>query len=224
MAITSDGKCVFCGEIFNKTMMSKHLKKCSVKTEKYLIKDENSIEKYYCISVCGAHNPEYWLYIDVQANSTLKALDAFLRKIWLECCGHFSSFEIDKQTFSISPDKEFGDRSMNIKLINILDVGTLFRHEYDFGSTTVLKLKVVSEFYANKRKKNVELLARNVAPFIKCTHCEKPATVVCCECIYDDAGWLCDDCSEKHECDEDMFLPVVNSPRVGVCAYEGGFE
>jgi hypothetical protein len=26
---------------------------------------------------------------------------------------------------------------------------------------------------------------------------------------------------EVHECDKDMFLPVVNCPRVGECAYTG---
>ena len=49
-----------------------------------------------------------------------------------------------------------------------------------------------------------------------------PATNICCHCIYDGDGWLCDACLDKHECGEEMFLPVVNSPRVGVCAFEGG--
>ncbi len=36
-----------------------------------------------------------------------------------------------------------------------------------------------------------------------------------------DAGWLCDSCAEDHKCGEDMLLPVVNSPRTGVCGYTG---
>ena len=47
------------------------------------------------------------------------------------------------------------------------------------------------------------------------------ATNVCVQCIYEDAEWLCNDCSEEHECGEDMMLPIVNSPRVGVCGYCG---
>lgn len=66
------------------------------------------------------------------------------------------------------------------------------------------------------------MLARNHPHEIECSYCGKPATHVCRECIYDDGGWLCDDCTEKHECGEEMLLPVVNSPRVGVCAYTGG--
>jgi hypothetical protein len=32
---------------------------------------------------------------------------------------------------------------------------------------------------------------------------------------------LCDDCAADHEHDEEMFLPVVNSPRIGMCGYSG---
>lgn len=34
-------------------------------------------------------------------------------------------------------------------------------------------------------------------------------------------GRLCDTCAESYECGEEMLLPVVNSPRVGMCAYDG---
>ena len=114
---------------------------------------------------------------------------------------------------------------MNTKLKNIFEPGMQFKYEYDFGSTTTLKLKVVSEFRGserNKKGKKVRLLARNNQPDIKCSHCGKPATNVCCECIYDDNGWFCDNCADNHKCGEDMLLPVVNSPRVGICAYNGG--
>ena len=44
---------------------------------------------------------------------------------------------------------------------------------------------------------------------------------VCTECVFDDGGWLCETCAVKHECGEEMLLPVVNSPRVGMCGYTG---
>lgn len=31
------------------------------------------------------------------------------------------------------------------------------------------------------------------------------------------------DFRKTHECGEDMLLPVVNSPRVGMCDYTGGY-
>ncbi|MCC7444704.1 MAG: hypothetical protein IT263_07720 [Saprospiraceae bacterium] len=221
MKKTTDGKCLFCDNFFSKQSMKKHLDKCEMKTSEYTSKNIEKAERYFCISVQDYYDPNYWLYIDMPSNSTMKALDNFLRSIWLECCGHASSFTVGNQTYSTIPDREFGDRSMNTKLDSVAGIGTLLRYEYDFGSTTTLKLKIISEFYANKRKNKVKLLARNIQPVIACSYCENPASYVCSHCIYDDTGWVCDDCADKHECGEEMLLPVVNSPRVGVCAYEG---
>lgn len=50
---------------------------------------------------------------------------------------------------------------------------------------------------------------------------EKPAVSICTECYWEGDGFLCEDCMEIHECGEDMQLPACNSPRMGVCAYEG---
>ncbi|NLD49032.1 MAG: hypothetical protein GX660_17880 [Clostridiaceae bacterium] len=101
----------------------------------------------------------------------------------MECCGHLSQFEINRQVYSSYADKDYGERSMNTKLENILDVGTQFKHAYDLGSTTYLKLKVVGEFKGKKRKKKTALLARNNPPVIECSCCGKPATNICCNCF-----------------------------------------
>lgn len=226
MGKSTEGKCLLCSKTFSGVSIRKHLDNCKIRTEAYVTEnaDRDKTEKYICIFIQGYENPDYWIYIDIPATSTLKVLDGFLRDIWLECCGHLSMFEINGQTFSSSPAKEYGDRNMNVKLENILDTSMQFKYEYDFGSTTTLKLKVVSEFYGEKSKKKIKLLARNDQPVIKCSYCEKQATKVCSECIYDDKGWVCDDHADTHECGEDMLLPVVNSPRIGVCAYSGGYD
>src|SRR5471032_2915093 len=63
----------------------------------------------------------------------------------------------------------------------------------------------------------VELLARNDAPQIVCDECGSLATAqICSECDSRGEGWLCEACAAKHECGEEMLLPVVNSPRAGV--------
>jgi hypothetical protein len=33
--------------------------------------------------------------------------------------------------------------------------------------------------------------------------------------------FFCDKCGKKHKSHDEMFLPVVNSPRMGVCGYTG---
>jgi len=152
----------------------------------------------------------YWMHLKALGSARLRDLDTLLRDTWLECCGHMSVFTNREEDFE-----------MGVKLKDILKPGLKLNYEYDFGSTTQLLLTVVSEIEGSIKKGQVEILARNEAPRIKCSHCEKPATTVCTECIYDNQGWLCGDCARKHDCDEEMFLPLVNSPRAGVCGYTG---
>lgn len=128
-------------------------------------------------------------------------------------------------------DDDFAE-DMDVALAEVLKVGDKFEHEYDFGSTTTLKLKVLSEregIVVGKNKKNyapVTLLARNEAPAVVCADCsKKPAKWICTNCNWGGGsgiGWVCDDCVRNHE--EDMILPVVNSPRAGVCGYTGDAE
>jgi hypothetical protein len=106
---------------------------------------------------------------------------------------------------------------------DILKPGMQFYHEYDFGTTTDLALKVQAEREAQASKKfGLQILARNNPPDIRCAGCHKEAaTVLCLECMWDGTGAFCKECASKHLRSHDMFLPVVNSPRVGMCGYTG---
>jgi hypothetical protein len=170
----------------------------------------------------GRYLPQYWLFLEAKADAGLKNLDGFLRDIWLECCGHMSSFQIGQTEYGEDPDGDMGLKSMKISLDKVLQVGTEFFHQYDFGSTTELALKVVSERQAHGKSKTITLLARNNPPIIACQLCGKQAAQICTECLWsDEISTFCDKCAESHECGDDMFLPIVNSPRVGVCGYTG---
>jgi len=218
--IQSKGTCQLCKTSFNKGGMTRHLKSCipkNIDSEGKRVRKR----KFFHIVVSGYYDLEYWMHLAIPVSTTLETFDGFLRGIWLECCGHLSAFEIDGVRYSESPMGEYNEKSMNKKMGALLTPGTTFQHEYDFGSTTVLGLKVVSEFDAKIKHNLIEILARNDAPEIVCDKCEKMAAQICTQCIYDEAGWLCDDCAKDHECGEEMMLPVVNSPRVGVCGYCG---
>ena len=222
MRKTTEGKCYYCKKVFNKTAIKKHLDSCDErkrlieKTEK---KNANG-ERCFCVSVEGFYIPAYWLYLDISSLATFRDLDEFLRDIWLECCGHLSAFEIKGIRYSSSPDRLYGEKHMSVDLTKILNVGIQFTYDYDFGTTTRLKLKVISECQRIKSDKKIELMARNLPPEIKCSYREENAKQVCVEC----KSWLCNKCVETHECDENMLLPVVNSPRVGQCGYTGSEE
>lgn len=220
---TSMGKCHLCGGTFDKSAMAKHLKSCKPKEgSESGSSGWGSREKdVFHLLVEDRYSPEYWMHVELPADAKLKVLDSFLRDIWLECCGHMSVFSIQGKNYSVADMGEFNDETMDARLSDVLRPGMKFSYEYDFGSTTYLVLKVISREQKQLKGKSVLVLARNDPPEIPCVSCGKPATKVCTECIYSDAGWLCDTCAAGHECGEEMLLPVVNSPRVGVCGYTG---
>jgi len=220
----STGKCNICGGVFNKAAMTGHLKSCRQVEIDSAASDRRpgrQKTKAFHLVVEGRDSPNYWMHLEVPANVTLEVLDGFLRQTWLECCGHMSAFTIEGTTYSVAPTAEFDDESMDAKLGDVIYAGMKFYHEYDFGTTTHLALKVVSEQESDIKARDIRVLARNEPPLISCVSCGKAATQVCTECLWSGKGWLCAACAAKHTCGDEMLLPVVNSPRVGMCAYTG---
>jgi predicted RNA-binding Zn-ribbon protein involved in translation (DUF1610 family) len=223
----TNGTCALCNRSFNKSAIKKHLESC---IQKHPPKKKSPFPfpvegKVFTILVEGSSfSHKYWLYLEVPSNSLLRRLDNFLRDTWVECCCHLSQFTIDGKRYVSELDEYFkglNDKSMNYPLEKVLSVGKKFSYEYDFGSTTRLNLKVVSKRKVEDADSSILLLARNEPPFITCASCGKKAIYICRVCGYSGEGWVCDDCASEHECGEDMLLPVVNSPRVGVCGYTG---
>ncbi len=116
------------------------------------------------------------------------------------------------------------DRSLGVPLGKVLKVGQKFSYEYDFGSTTELNLRVISEREGVVREGEegdpITILARNEPPIILCKVCGKPATQVAGGYYNVEGNAYCNKCARRSK-DADMMLPIVNSPRVGVCGYTG---
>jgi hypothetical protein len=225
VSITTKGRCRLCGREYSKAGMTRHLQTCGATDEAATGGKGRKIRpsRLLHLAVSGRYDPMYWMHLEAPADATLADLDDFLRVTWLECCGHLSAFTLGGVSHASSVDPEWGmdDQSMDVKLGRVLHVGDTFQHEYDFGSTTYLTLKTVGERTGPTRGKGIEILAQNEPPPIPCNKCGQLATHICSECSWSGEGWLCDQCGETHECGEDMLLPVVNSPRVGVCGYTG---
>lgn len=217
-----DGTCYPCNETYSKRGMTTHLNSCREAPA------DTEGEPFHLV-VEGQYRPSYWLHVDVSTGATLHALDRYLRDVWVECCGHLSAFTIDDDRYAVQPQPQFGERDMAVRLDEVLSEGLAFTYEYDFGTTSSLSLRIVDRGSGSPGETVTEqygtvpvrLLARNDPPDIPCGVCTDPASVVCG--IHNEAldGWLCEDCRGNHECEEDMFLPVVNSPRVGMCGYTG---
>jgi len=203
--------------------MTRHLKSCRQKNSAETVPEGQGLRKaeVFYLVVEGRYAPDYWMHLEVPANAKLEVLDIFLRDIWLECCGHMSMFSIQGQKYSVALMADFGDKSMKVRLDAVLSPGIKFEHEYDFGSTTHLKLKVVSQEQKQIKSRDIVILARNEPPSYPCMSCGKTSVHICTEYMWAGDGCLCEKCAAEHKCGEDMLLPVVNSPRVGVCGYTG---
>ena len=205
-------KCKLCNTEVSPKGIVRHFQSCLKKN--LLPGKEKTNQKLFYISAVSSGNPNYFLHLLVRGDATLKHIDKFLRQIWLECCGHMSAF---------SNDSSGDEISMSKRVDAVFKKGTVLSYEYDFGSTTelVIKSRDVYEGTLN-RGETIRLLARNEQPVILCDECgKKPAVEICTECQWDNKGWLCKACSKTHDCGEEMLLPVVNSPRTGVCGYTG---
>lgn len=199
------GYCFLCGAVIAKSGFQRHLSSKHPAAEKdgqecVLIKVEDTCEKLY------------WLYLDMPVTSTLKTLDSFLREIWLECCGHMSGYFLPGR----------GEVGKNTRL-SALPLGTKLEYEYDFGSTTQLRITLLSGYTRPKQRKAVRLLGRNVPLHFPCRECGEEAEHICCECdAMGEYPFLCEACMKTHS--HEFALPVVNSPRMGVCGYCGEYD
>lgn len=232
----TDGQCFFCGEVYTKRGMNRHLRSCL---------PESDGECSACLlRAVGTHREDYWIHMLVRENVTLTKLDSYLREFWLECCNHLSSFQIggtdyDNENPGIAGSAPQGrEQSMGIPLGTALEDGGIdeFGYVYDWGSSTRLTLSVVetggwelseiassSENDVSTGHDGILLVTRNDQPPRECRFCGEPAEYLCQECLMrrGPEAMYCEDCTDEHDCARPRFMPVVNSPRSGVCGYRG---
>jgi hypothetical protein len=220
----SKGKCTYCEQEMAKSAMTRHLLRCQKRLEA-IEKSENKgsgskRENLYHLRVQDVWGGNFWLDLEMKGASTLEDLDSYLRGIWLECCGHLSQFSVGGWHGSEIP--------MSRKAGEVFDEGVELIHIYDFGTSSETMVKVQGIRIGKPiTKKPIELMARNLLPEVKCTECENLARWFCQECVIeeDSPGTLCDEHAKMHPHDNyGEPIPLVNSPRLGMCGYTGPAE
>lgn len=201
------GKCELCGHGATKSEMPRHLAKCAPAHD-----PKGPAQPVVHLRLESPGELRYWIYAEARADATLQQVDSLLRRVWLECCGHMSAFHVGQ-----------AEPSMRSKVGAVFgSKGLRFRHEYDFGTTTVLNGQVLGVRKGSLGRHAVRLLARNDPLTWPCAECGAPATVICPFCVYDDVCLFCETHAPRHpHAQEEVFLPVVNSPRMGMCGYTG---
>ena len=207
MTGSPNGSCSLCGHEAAKAQMTRHLAGC-LPDHGSGAEDDTLVH----LLVEATNDPDYWLHVEGRATASLEQLDRLLRDIWLECCGHMSAFYVQ----GVEP-------AMRSRLGSVFRAkGIPFKYEYDFGSTTRLKGKVIGFRNGSIGRQGVRLLARNKAPGWRCSACGNPAELVCGLCLDSEDAFFCATHAPEHGCaEEEPFVPVVNSPRMGVCGYSG---
>ena len=236
--IGTEGNCLYCSKSYSGiAMMASHLESCEKRKNFYLEMNKKKKSKeqsnniVFLLSVSSKYYPEYWMFLEVDGRSKLKAIDKFLRDTWLECCGHLSSFTIKGQEYEsqldLNPDPFFNKKSktMSESASSVFQPGMNIDYVYDYGSSTELVMKVISDISGKISGKKIKVVARNNELVFKCAKCKKEiATKICTVCIHEkdrNRASFCDACVNLHSCGEEMSLPIVNSPRSGECGYEG---
>lgn len=213
------GTCVYCNAVITRRGVSKHLDHCQKRQESLEIAAacNREVETLWHLRVQDAYNKDFWLDLEMVGSASLDKLDKYLRAIWLECCGHLSKFTIGGWR-----GKDVGKTR---KADSIFEPGLVLRHLYDFGTTSETDIKIISFRKGQASSKHlIALLARNQMPKSVCQECSQEARWLCIECLYEEnkTGCLCNAHAKEHPHDNyGKPMPLFNSPRTGMCGYEG---
>lgn len=213
------GECIYCNREMTRAGLSKHFQSCKKREEVITATDSGSgkDETIHHLLVQDNWQGAYWLHLEVSEKATLEDLDGYLRAIWLECCGHMSEFLFDRRDHG-------QELPMDSKIGQIFKKNIELLHIYDFGTSSETKIKCISTRRGKATTSHpIVIMARNHTPESYCSECGKPATMLCLECMYeDDDCTLCDEHAESHPHDDyGDPIPIVNSPRLGMCGYTG---
>lgn len=216
------GNCAFCGREMTGGGMNKHLQSCleRQKAIQTAVSSKTTPQSIYHLRVRDAYDNNFWLHLEINGRSTLKDLDRYLRAIWLECCGHMSQFSVGGWRGQ--------EIAMSRKIEAVLAPGVTLTHIYDFGTSSETLIQSLSVREGTPLTKHpIYLMARNNVPEAACAECGAAATWYCADCLVEKGEWinLCANHLNTHDHDEyGGPSPLINSPRLGMCGYDGPAE
>jgi hypothetical protein len=121
------------------------------------------------------------------------------------------------------------DRSLSVT-VTISSINPPLRSIIDDRISTIFSPQIIIRLTREGKpttNKPIALMVRNLLPPSECIECKESALYLCLECLYDLNVWgtLCERHLKQHE-HQDNYDPVqlVNSPRLGMCGYDGPAE
>ena len=217
--------CKFCNKKIGVKRIMEHLPKCIPNYFNY--KSGYLIE---FMSVGDVTNKMYSMFAIFGTKCKFSHIDNFLKNKWCTCCEHIATLDVFEK----------GDEPQNHKSVKFntriskYEYANQFCYSYDLGSTTTIYFRILKKldgvepnynlnpnYNSNTNPNsntNIELIYQN-EPFV--LKCKNLKTCKSKEAIYIYFGdLLCNECKLNIK-DSKYLQNIVNSPRTGVCVYNG---
>jgi hypothetical protein len=211
----SRGACAFCQFEGAKAAITRHLATCPERKKliEHAEQSKRKSETLIHLRVQDQGSAAFWLDLELKGSAKLGDIDSYLRAIWLECCGHLSEF---------SAGGWGGQEIAKSRRVSaVFPANPELTHIYDFGTSSETLLKFVGQREGRPlTDRPIVLMARNQMPKAECIVCGQQAAFLCMECVIEEgtAGTLCEEHAKTHPHDDyGEPVPLVNSPRVGMC-------
>ena len=113
-------------------------------------------------------------------------------------------------------------RSLDVDLRNVAKHKDKIWYIFGDNEESDFEITVYATASSVKMDAPIGLLARNEPPVFECGSCKaEDASKICGLCIGKDNPMYCTGCLNEHKCGDSRALPVENTPRAGMCPYEG---
>ena len=198
MTIRSQSQCLGYLKTLHTKSARTHLKSCIAKAK---MPEHRPPKPMLLVSVTAGYDGTktvYALYTLMPKNATLRDIDELLRKTWLKCCPHLSSFDSGGTHFiSGGFDTslfDYDDPSFDHRAAWAIPPRTEGEYQYDKGDTTYLTIRVEQapeQAWAWLAKHEIysgDPVLRNLMPEL-CDNCGqeashlRPPEILCTGCI-----------------------------------------
>jgi len=197
--------CEFCDIKFGSREYSKHLIDCICEKEK-----NNSGYLIEFTSKSPITKKKYFIYAIFGLYCTFEDINLFLREEWCDCCQHLSTFDV----IILENNKKLKVMDIDFDInISIFENAEKFIYEYDMGTPTIVEFKIIKKLNSNISDSKIDIIFQNKPHILKC-ECNNNAKYTYLDTL------LCDECYDDIDCEEQIDI-LVNSPRTGICGYEG---
>lgn len=146
MTVSNQSHCLGCRMTLQTSTARRHLESCIAAAE--TPGGRNPKPMLMVSATAGQEDDKcvYALYALMPKLATLREIDELLRKTWLECCGHLSSFDsggtrLRSDGFDMTMF-DYEDRSFDHQAAWAIPPGTAAKYEYDMGDTTCLTVRM----------------------------------------------------------------------------------